>query len=194
MDESCNQKEAGGNEEPGAIVQEAETSPLTENITLEEAAPDEISALQKEISALKEEVKQHHNQYLRVLAEANNHKKRMNKEREEYLKYANILLVKKMIPIMDDLERALTLSKEQQDFEPLYKGVDMILKRLTEAVKSEGVEVIEAQGKEFNPEFHEPLIVEAHSDFESNMIIEELQKGYIMHGRVVRPSLVKVCQ
>ncbi|MDR1159697.1 MAG: nucleotide exchange factor GrpE, partial [Syntrophomonadaceae bacterium] len=113
---------------------------------------------------------------------------------EEYIKYANVALVKKIIPIMDDLERALKLSQEKNDFEQFYKGVEMISKGFMETIKSEGVEVISAQGQEFNPEFHEPLIVEASSGFASNMVVEELQRGYIMHGRVVRPSLVKVSE
>ena len=155
---------------------------------------DELSMLQMELKVAKEEAKQNYDQYLRVLAETDNQKKRMIKEREEYLKYANISLVKKLIRIMDDLERAWSLSQDNKDFEQLYKGVDMILKNMGEALEKEGVETIEVQGKEFDPEFHEPLIMEANDAFESNMIIEELQKGYTMHGRVVRPSLVKVCQ
>ncbi|MDR1617086.1 MAG: nucleotide exchange factor GrpE [Syntrophomonadaceae bacterium] len=148
----------------------------------------------KELDDLKTSAGNSYEQYLRTLAEAENNKKRAAREREEYIKYANIALVKKIIPIMDDLERALKLSQEKNDFEQFYKGVEMISKGLSEAVKSEGVEAIAAQGQEFNPEFHEPLIIEANSELASNMVVEELQRGYIMHGRVVRPSLVKVSE
>lgn len=189
------QEKCTGAENAKNVEQEIETGADSEHNELEPEEPqDEMALLKKELSIAKEEVKLNYGQYLRVLAEADNYRKRMAREREEYVKYANLSLAKKIISIMDDLERALHLSREQQDFDQLYKGVDMIFKSLTEAVKAEGVEAIEAQGKMFNPEFHEPLIMEPNSDFESNMIIEELQKGYLMHGRVIRPSLVKVSE
>ena len=94
--------------------------------------------------------------------------------------------------VIDDLERALDASHVNQDLEALNKGVEMIARKLQELIKNEGVEAIEALGKPFDPAYHQPLMVEGSSEEQENMVIEEFQKGYIMHGRVIRPSLVKV--
>ncbi|HOQ10099.1 MAG TPA: nucleotide exchange factor GrpE [Syntrophomonadaceae bacterium] len=157
----------------------------------EEAAPD-VNALQEEINRLKEQVAAYYDQYLRSLAEADNIRKRAQREREEYMKFAAVPLIKKLLPVMDDLERALTMSESSRDFDALYKGLQMISKRMQEIIESEGVQVIEALGKPFDPQYHQPLMVESSPDHPENTVIEELQKGYMIHGRVIRPSLVKV--
>jgi molecular chaperone GrpE len=152
----------------------------------------EENSLQEEINRLKEECAAYYDQYLRSLAEAENIRKRALREKEEYVKFAAVPVIKKVLLVMDDLERALAMSESNQDFEGLYKGLQMIAKRMEDLIQEEGVEAIEAVGKPFDPQFHQPLMVEASSDHPENTVIEELQKGYILHGRVIRPSLVKV--
>lgn len=178
--ETCETSEANAANQPG----EPETA-------AEEAGPD-VNALQEEINRLKEQAASYYDQYLRSLAEADNIRKRAQREKEEYLKFASVPIIQKLLPVMDDLERAMTMSESSRDFDTLYKGLQMISKRMQDIIMGEGVQVIEALGKPFDPQFHQPLMVEASADHPENTVIEELQKGYIMHGRVIRPSLVKV--
>lgn len=156
------------------------------------AVQENDSAPQEEVERLKNEAAHHYDQYLRALAEVENIRKRTLREKEEYLKYAAVPVMKKLLPIVDDLERALAMSETNRDYDTLHKGLEMISKRMYEVIQEEGVEVIEALGQPFDPQFHQPLVVEASSDHPENTVIEELQKGYVLNGRVIRPSLVKV--
>ncbi|HWP95537.1 MAG TPA: nucleotide exchange factor GrpE [Syntrophomonadaceae bacterium] len=158
----------------------------------EAITPDADQTLEQELDKAREESRQNYDRYVRTLAEIENLRKRTTREREEYIKFAPVPLIKKILPIIDDLERALTMSTSQQDYASLHKGVEMIVKSMHEIIKTEGVQAIDAAGKPFDPEFHEPLVLEESSEHPSNTVIDELQKGYIMHGRVLRPSLVKV--
>ncbi len=155
------------------------------------AEMDEIASLKQELARKNEEAARHYEQYLRAIAELENIKKRSARDKEEYIKFANLPLIKGLLPVIDDLDRALVMSVSNQDYESLNKGVAMISKKLHELVKKEGVEAIDALGKTFDPQFHQPLAVESSKEPE-NTVIEELQKGYIMHGRLIRPALVKV--
>ncbi|MDD3853749.1 MAG: nucleotide exchange factor GrpE [Syntrophomonadaceae bacterium] len=171
---------------------------LTEELNLEsssEPAPAEENnqdTLQTEINRLKEEASRNYDKYLRAVAEADNIRKRASREREEYLKYASIPIIKKILSVTDDLDRAIKMSVDNKDYDSLKKGLEIIARRMDEILEEEGVEYIDATGKTFDPQFHEPLVVESGTDHPENTIIEELQKGYILHGRVIRPSLVKV--
>lgn len=148
--------------------------------------------LQEEISKLKKDLKTSNDLYLRALAEVDNIRKRNIREREEYIKFAALPLVKKILTVIDDLERAISMYDPKQDPEMLVKGVEMINTRLKEIVEQEGAEVLSAVGEPFDPQYHQPLAIEQNSNYPQNTVIEELQKGYIMHGRVIRPTLVKV--
>lgn len=151
---------------------------------------DELTELKERLAKAEEMAKKNQDNYLRSLAEIENIRKRNNRDREEYIKYASVTMVKKLLPVIDDFERAID-TNTTQDFESLHKGMEMIFKKLLEVIKSEGVEPIEALGKQFDPEYHQPLMMEESTE-PANTVIEEMQKGYMMHGRVIRPSLVKV--
>ncbi|NLJ72056.1 MAG: nucleotide exchange factor GrpE [Syntrophomonadaceae bacterium] len=166
---------------------------LLENEPRNEFTKEDIASveqLQEKLALAEEDIKKQQDNYLRVLAEMENLRKRNQRDKEEYIKYANMAMVKKILPVFDDFERAID-NKDSQDYEGLHKGMELIFKKLWEIVKAEGVEPIEALGKPFNPEFHQPLMMEDSSEPE-NTVLEEMQKGYIMHGRLIRPSLVKV--
>lgn len=158
----------------------------------EEKEVDEITALRNELAKQQEESKKYYDLYLRSLAEMDNFKKRSARDKEEYSKYATLPLIKKLLLVIDDLERALAQFDNSKDLEALSKGVEMITRNLQEVMKSEGVERVEAMGKPFDPEYHQPLLVEESDEHPENTVIEELQIGYTLHGRVIRPSLVKV--
>lgn len=177
----------------GCTDNSTETINETEVQAMEQEV-DEVTALKLELEQQQEEAQKNYNLYLKALAETENIRKRTQREREEYIKYANLPIIKKLLPVIDDLERAINMSVNSKDFEGLYKGITMITGRLHELIKAEGVEPIECIGKPFDPQMHQPLMVEANPDYEENTVIEEMQKGYIMHGRVIRPSLVKVSE
>ena len=159
---------------------------------VEDAEISTEAKLTQELLQQREETRQNYDHYLRALAEVENIKKRSLREREEYLKYANVSLVKKLLPVIDDLYRAIEVARTSQDSEALSKGVEMTARSLDELLKSEGVQVIESVGKVFYPQYHQALIVETSDEYPENTIIEQLQKGYTLHDRVIRPSLVKV--
>ena len=153
---------------------------------------DEITALKNELQKSQEENQKNYDLYLRALAELDNFKKRAARDKEEYSKFALLPLIKKLLPVIDDLERALAQFSNSKDLEGLSKGVEIITRSLQEIIKNEGVEPIEALGQDFDPQYHQPLIVEESGEHPENTIIEEFQTVYILHGRVIRPSLVKV--
>jgi len=157
---------------------------------LEEKSAIEI--LQEELQKKTEEAKKNYDQYLRSLAEVENIRKRTQREKEEYIKYAHVSIIKKLLPVIDDFNRAMLAASKSKDFDTLSKGVEITAKNLQELLKNEGVAEIDCLGKPFDPQYHEPLMVVASDEHPENIVIEELHKGYIMHDRIIRPSLVKV--
>jgi molecular chaperone GrpE len=166
-------------------TEKQEENPIEPQETCDETTCDETEKLRQDLKTAND-------LYLRALAEIENIRKRATREREEYIKFATLPLIKKLLNIIDDLERAVSMFDPQQDPETLVKGVEMINNRLKEIIKDEGVETVNALGEQFDPQYHQPLTIENNDEYEENTIIEELQKGYIMHGRLIRPSLVKV--
>lgn len=159
---------------------------------IEAATSNEGEALIEQIDKLQEELKQANDLYLRALAELYNTRKRAVREREEYIKFASLPLIKKLLAVIDDLDRAISMFEPGQNPEALLKGVEMIKSRMKEIVEQEGAQAVNALGQPFDPQYHQPLAVEENSNYPENTVIEELQKGYVMHDRVIRPSLVKV--
>ena len=159
--------------------------------TKAELTPEEN--MQVQMQELESQVKTNYELYLKALAELDNFKKRAQKDHEEIVHYSNTNLIKKMLLILDDFDRAIINAEQNNDFENLYKGLTMIHKNIFEMLTSEGVEMVKAVGCEFDPQYHQPLVMEA-SDQKENMVIEEFQKGYIYKNRLLRPSLVKVSQ
>lgn len=166
---------------------ESETNSVTKDEEI-----NMLDALKEQLKNEQEESKKNHELYLRALAEAENTRKRAAREREDYIKYAALPFIKKLLPVIDDLERAVSMSEASNDYDALNKGVELITKRLNEILKNEGIELIPALGEPFDPQYHQPLLVEENSEYAENTVIEELEKGYKMHDRVIRPSLVKV--
>lgn len=148
---------------------------------------------EEEIGKLKAEVEDWKQSYLRKQADFQNFTKRKEKELEELRKFASEKIVAKLLDGVDNLERAITASSATKDFDGLVKGVDMILTQLKGIMESEGVEPIKAEGK-YDPIYHHAVMVEDNPEFENDEIILELQKGYTMKGKVIRPSMVKVCK
>lgn len=132
---------------------------------------------------------------LRLQADFENAKKRLEKDRIDFIKFANEGLIIELLGILDDLERSVeAASQKHEDYEAFLKGVEMILAHVFDLLKKNRVEVIATKGKEFDPHFHEALLQVETNDIPDNQIVEELQKGYVMDGRVIRTAKVKVAK
>jgi molecular chaperone GrpE len=129
---------------------------------------------------------------LRLGAEFENYKKRVQREREELIKYAGESFILELLHIIDDFERAFSAADKTQDFKILHQGVEMILREVQEFLKTKGVKKMEVMDKEFDPHKHEAIEHVVREDKPENIIVEELQAGYELNGRVIRPARVKV--
>ncbi len=132
--------------------------------------------------------------YIRKVAEFENFRKRKEKEKEDFIKYASEKLLVKTLEAVDNLERAVESVKSSKDFDGLFRGVEMTLSQFHKIMTEEGVEAIEAEGVEFNPYEHQAMMTAPSEDHEENTVIQEFQKGYKLKGKVIRPSMVKVCK
>ncbi len=130
---------------------------------------------------------------LRLQADFENTRKRMEREKQDFIKFANEGIILELLNILDDLERTVSLAEAQkQDPEAFLKGVEMILAHLYEMLKEYGVKPLEAKGKLFDPHCHEALMQAEDKELPEHTVIEELQKGYILNDRVIRTAKVKV--
>ena len=155
-----------------------------------------VTLKQSEYLGLLEEVKKGKDGWdkmLRNQADLENTRKRLDREKQEFVKFANEGLIFDLLNVLDDLERTVDLAESsKEDLSAFLKGVEMILSHLYEMLKNHGVKPIEAEGKIFDPNFHEALMQVENKELPEHTIIEVLQKGYLIHGRVLRTAKVKV--
>jgi molecular chaperone GrpE len=130
--------------------------------------------------------------YLRSQAEMENMKKRFQKDKQDLIKYGNETLTKQLLPVADNLEKALDHSKDEKSIEALREGVDLTLKGLINVLEKAGVEVVEAVGAPFDPNFHEAVSEQADGRAAPGTVLKELQKGYLLNQRLIRPAMVIV--
>ena len=130
--------------------------------------------------------------YIRSQAEIDNVKKRYQKEQQGLIKFANESLIKQLLPVMDSLEKAITHSQDEDSIQTIREGVDLTLKGLMDILQKAGVETIEAVGEQFDPNFHEAVSEMADDGIKPGTVIKDLQKGYILNQRLIRPSMVIV--
>jgi len=130
--------------------------------------------------------------YLRSQAEIDNLRKRYQKEQQELAKFANESLLKQLLPVADNLEKAIEHSQNETSADALRKGVELTLKSLMDVLQKAGVETIEAVGEPFDPNFHEAVSEVADDSVETGTVIKDLQKGYVLNQRLIRPSMVIV--
>jgi molecular chaperone GrpE len=129
---------------------------------------------------------------LRKAAEFENYKKRVENESAAIVKFATQELIVELLPILDDLERSLKLSKDRKDFESFYKGVELIYQKMVKVLADQGVRAMDTVGKEFNVEFHDALMQVPRDDVPPHTILEEVEKGYTLHDKVIRHAKVIV--
>jgi molecular chaperone GrpE len=158
-----------------------------------QTAPEED--LLERIRALEQEVKESQDQLLRKAAEFENSRKRLAREKEESIKYANAALLGDVVPIIDDFERAIQSAADSKDFDAFHTGVSMIEKQMVSMLERNwGLKRFSANGEPFDPEKHEAIAVEETDQHDSEVVLEDYQKGYLLHDRVLRPAKVKVAR
>ena len=182
------------NLEGEAVQNEAveEQNENVENQEAEKSAEETSDNCVDKVKKLEAELEEWKNSYTRKLAEFQNFTKRKENEVAEMRKYASEGIIVKLLDNIDNLERAVDASKESQNFDSLIEGVNMILSNLKNLLTEEGVEEIEAAGKEYDPYEHKAMITENKEELDDNVVVQVFQKGYKMKGKVVRPAMVTV--
>ncbi|MBA8763234.1 nucleotide exchange factor GrpE [Staphylococcus coagulans] len=148
----------------------------------------------EEIASLKSKLDEKEEQYLRLYAEFENYKRRIQNEAQIQKKYQAQSVLTDVLPALDNFERALKIEGDDESFNSLKKGVEMVYDSLTKALEDNGLERIKTEGEQFDPNYHQAVIQDDHPDYESGQITEELQPGYKLNDRVLRASMVKVNQ
>ncbi|BAS45975.1 heat shock protein GrpE [Staphylococcus schleiferi] len=148
----------------------------------------------EEIASLKSKLDEKEEQYLRLYAEFENYKRRIQNEAQIQKKYEAQSVLTDVLPALDNFERALKIEGDDESFNSLKKGVEMVYDSLTKALEDNGLERIKTEGEQFDPNYHQAVIQDDHPDYESGQITEELQPGYKLNDRVLRASMVKVNQ
>ena len=148
--------------------------------------------LEKKLEEKEKEAAANYDKYLRSVAEFDNYKKRAVKDKADIIKYCNEDIIKDILPFMDSLDRAL--EHDTGDIKAFKDGVALIQEQLLGCLKKHGVEKIEAAGKDFDPNFHEALMQTESDQHEDNKIVSEMEKGYLLNGRLLRPSRVCICK
>ncbi len=174
--------------------EESETteSPLEPSARTEggPAPADEQAA---KLETAEKQAKDYYDRLLRVSADFENYRKRTAREMRELTKYANEELMKELLPIIDNLERAVAVTaQESLPDDPLLKGVTLILAEIEKLFERHSVKPIEAMGKAFDPNYHQAMMQEESNDHPPNTVVRELQKGYTIHERLLRPAMVAV--
>lgn len=166
-----------------------------------EETPPAEGSLEQELEQIKElaerwqkQAEQHRELYLRALADLENYRRRARKEKEEAEKYAVVPLLEKILPVLDNFERALDAADQSKDAKMLQEGIEMVYRQFLNVLSETGLTMIEAEGKPFNPHEHNAVMQVKMDNVEPGMIVEELQAGYRYLDRVIRPSMVKVSQ
>ena len=130
--------------------------------------------------------------YVRAQAEMDNLKKRLRREKEDFLKFANESLIKELLPVVDNLENALRHAQDENSVDALREGIELTLKGLKDALSKAGVEEVKAVGERFDPNFHHAVSQEETNKVETGTVLQELQKGYTLNQRLLRPAMVVV--
>lgn len=164
---------------------------------VEEGAPGleaEVNKIKDQLRLKEEEAKENYERFLRTCAELENFKKRAAREKEEFIRYALERMVRELLPVLDNLERAVEHSKASQDFSGLVEGVDMTVKQFLQCMDKFGVTPVTAVGERFDPTRHEAIMQVDEGDYDSDTVVGEHQKGYILNDRLLRPCLVTVAK
>jgi molecular chaperone GrpE len=167
--------------------------------SVESEIESDLEKLQRQLSESESLIGTYKDQLLRLAAEFENYKKRVEADKIEFVKFANEKIIKELLPILDDFERALANTRISsgdqngiQDEKPFYKGVELIYQKLSKVLKDHGVTPIESIGKEFDVMYHDVLMQIPRKDVKPHTIIEEVERGYMLHDKVIKHAKVIV--
>nr|WP_214480322.1 nucleotide exchange factor GrpE [Bacillus sp. SM2101] len=152
----------------------------------------EESSVNPRINDLEKKLDEAENRTFRIQADFDNFRRRTRLDREAAEKYRAFNLVSDILPVLDNFERALQVEADDDKTKSILQGMEMVYRQLFDALQKEGVEVIEAVGESFDPHLHQAVMQVEDAEHDPNTVVEELQKGYKLKDRVVRPSMVKV--
>ena len=148
----------------------------------------------KKLKDAEEEGQRNYDLYMRTYAEMENVKKRGIREKEELSKYANESLIKEILPVIDNLQKAISHAQNDESPSGLVEGLELTLGGLITALEKAGLKEVEAEGKPFDPNFHEAISQQKDDKVAPGFVINEFQKGYLLNGRLIRPAKVVVSQ
>ncbi len=174
-------------------VMDQESVDETAEEAVEKDEKEEVT-VEEQLKALEEEVNTWKTDYYKVFADMENLKKRLQNEHANTMKFMMQSFIEELLPVVDNFERSLAVENPSDEIKNFLKGYEMIYNQLMQVLQSQGVEVIKTEGEEFDPNFHQAVMTVKDDNFKSNMIVEELQKGYKLKDRVIRASLVKVSE
>ncbi|WP_025718819.1 nucleotide exchange factor GrpE [Paenibacillus sp. 1-18] len=177
--------------------QNVSTEEASETIQEQEEPVNEAAALEAqeedtEVAKLRAEAEEHQQRFLRAQADFDNFRRRTLKEKEELAKYASMKLVTELVPVLDNFERALATAQQGAETESFAKGVEMIFRQFEGVLQAEGVTAMNSVGQPFNPDFHQAIMQVESEEHEEGIVVEEVQKGYMLKDKVLRPAMVKV--
>ena len=189
-------EEAKHNTEKEEVIQKSkETSKNSENTADEVTIEDPLKELEAKLNATREEAKETYDRLLRVSAEFENYKKRSARDLDDFRKFANQSLLKEMLSVVDNLELAVNSANDNQNQDNSLKaGLDLTLKEILRVFKKFSVSPIECKGNPFDPTFHEAVMQEETDEYPENTVINVMQKGYLIHDRLLRPAMVVVAK
>ncbi|MCJ0964803.1 nucleotide exchange factor GrpE [Mammaliicoccus sciuri] len=172
-------------------TEEVEVNETEENV--EEVEQDKVVEIPEAVlEQLKQKANEEEEKYLRLYAEFENYKRRMKQEASIIKDYQAQRVLTDVLPALDNMDRALKQEGESEDFLTFKKGVDMVYNDLLKSLKDNGLEEIESYNQPFDPNVHQAVMQDNNPDFESGVVTEELQRGYKLKDRVLRPAMVKV--
>ena len=185
-------EETKNNTNEDAVDQASQEASPPENTT--KPAGSDLNNLKQELAAKELEAKSNYDRFLRQVAELDNFKKRTARERDDAIRFANEAMIKDLLPVVDNLERAVAHAAGGGNGKPIVEGVEMVLKGLLDVLAKHGVTQISALGQSFDPSQHEAM-AQVESEFhEPNAVVDELHKGYMLRDRLLRPALVSVAK
>lgn len=176
-------------EEAGSETEQS-SSDANEMVSIDE----QLKLANEKMAELEAKLEEADSRYYRLQADFDNSRRRAKLDLEASEKYRAQSLISDLLPAMDNFERALQMAADNEQARPILQGMEMVYRSLLEALKGEGAVQIEAVGNEFDPHIHQAVMQVEVEGFESNVVVEEFQKGYMLKDRVVRPAMVKVNQ
>ncbi len=172
-------------------LEQAETV-IPETAAQDASAPQEDAAESSLLDELRSQLDEQQQRLLRLQADYDNFRRRTRQEKEDFAKYASSEVVEKLLPVLDNFDRALAAGRSGNDYEALIKGVDMIYRQFKQVLEQVGLSEMNAVGQPFNPEYHNAVMKVEDEEHEEGIVLEELQKGYMFKDKVLRPAMVKV--